>query len=224
MSDHRKALEEENAPVVDSDEDDPPCTDLILVIHGIGQQLATQYESYNFVYAANQLRQLLRKQASNPALASIIRDRRAQVLPVQWRALLDLDAEKTKEDEEHDMFNKFTMNDITINKSIPYVRAGTQDATLGPPQSAKKKEDRAGSAVSRSISSSISPPFSFIPRLPSSCRPHRFLDDGNRHFRLSYTLSLAFEAEHHEQLPPLRALRRAVGVGKDCLHTFGLIH
>ena len=51
MSDHRKALEEENVPVVDSDEDDPPCTDLILVIHGIGQQLATQYESYNFVWA-----------------------------------------------------------------------------------------------------------------------------------------------------------------------------
>ena len=44
------------------------------------------------------------------------------MLPVQWRALLDLDAEKTKEDEEHDMFNKFTMADITINKSIPYVR------------------------------------------------------------------------------------------------------
>ena len=34
---------------VDANEDDAPCTDLILVIHGIGQQLAAQYEAYNFV-------------------------------------------------------------------------------------------------------------------------------------------------------------------------------
>ena len=34
--DERKAAEEEVAPVVDSYEDDGPCTDLILVIHGIG--------------------------------------------------------------------------------------------------------------------------------------------------------------------------------------------
>lgn len=46
---------------VDSEESDVPCTDLILVIHGIGQQLAAQYEAYNFVYASNQLRQCLRR-------------------------------------------------------------------------------------------------------------------------------------------------------------------
>ena len=45
---------------VDSEVDDLPCTDLILVIHGIGQQLATTYESQSFVYAGNQLRQVLR--------------------------------------------------------------------------------------------------------------------------------------------------------------------
>ena len=43
------ALEEENAPLVAEQEDDSPCTDLILVIHGIGQQLAVQYEAMNFV-------------------------------------------------------------------------------------------------------------------------------------------------------------------------------
>lgn len=76
---HLNAVEEENAPLVEANDDDAPCTDLILVIHGIGQQLATQYESYNFVYAGNQLRQVMRKQSTNPALASIIRDRRVQV-------------------------------------------------------------------------------------------------------------------------------------------------
>jgi hypothetical protein len=45
---------------VDDEEEETPCTDLILIVHGIGQQLATQYEAYNFVYAGNQLRQVIR--------------------------------------------------------------------------------------------------------------------------------------------------------------------
>ncbi|WVQ93360.1 hypothetical protein IAU59_000428 [Kwoniella sp. CBS 9459] len=132
-SDTRDALEEENAPLVDASEDDVPCTDLILVIHGIGQQLATQYEAYNFVYAGNQLRQVLRKQSNNPALASIIRDRRCQILPVQWRTSLNLNDEKTEEDRDHGMDNRFTIADITINKSIPYVRELTNSVLLDIP-------------------------------------------------------------------------------------------
>ena len=50
---------------VDSEDSDVPCTDLILVIHGIGQQLAAQYEAYNFVYAGNQLRQVIRYVSMN---------------------------------------------------------------------------------------------------------------------------------------------------------------
>ncbi|WVR09185.1 hypothetical protein IAU60_006247 [Kwoniella sp. DSM 27419] len=132
-TDTRDALEEENAPLVDSSEDDTPCTDLILVIHGIGQQLATQYEAYNFVYAGNQLRSVLRKQSSNPALASIIRDRRCQILPVQWRTSLNLDDQKTEEDRKHGMDNTFTIADITMNKSIPYVRELTNGVLLDIP-------------------------------------------------------------------------------------------
>jgi hypothetical protein len=126
------ALEEENVAVVD-DADDTPCTDLILLVHGIGQQLATQYEAYNFVYAGNKLRQVMRKQCSNPALASIVRDRRIQLLPVQWRASLHLDQAKTKEDREHGMDNRFTVADITINKSIPYIRELTNSVLLDIP-------------------------------------------------------------------------------------------
>ncbi|WRT68907.1 uncharacterized protein IL334_005889 [Kwoniella shivajii] len=132
-ADTRNAIEEENAPVVDSEEDASPCTDLLLVIHGIGQQLATQYEAYNFVYAGNQLRQVLRKQSANPALASIIRDRRCQILPVQWRTSIDLSDEKTEEDRAHGMDNQFTISDITMNKSIPYVRELTNAVLLDIP-------------------------------------------------------------------------------------------
>lgn len=81
------------------------------------------------MYAGNQLRQGIREQSANPALASIIRDRRCQVLPVQWRASLLLDEEKTKEDSRHNMDNRFTMADITINKSIPAVRELTNSVS-----------------------------------------------------------------------------------------------
>lgn len=56
----QEAMDEEHVPVTNEEEDDSECTDLILVIHGIGQQLATSYEGFNFVYAANLLRQVMR--------------------------------------------------------------------------------------------------------------------------------------------------------------------
>lgn len=75
----------------------------------------------------------MRKQASHPALASIIRDRRVQVLPVQWRTLLQMDPEQSEEDHEHSMDNRFSMADITLNKSIPYVRELTNSVLLDIP-------------------------------------------------------------------------------------------
>ncbi|KGB76022.2 phospholipase [Cryptococcus deuterogattii R265] len=114
--DERRAVEEENAPLVHDTEDSNPCTDLILVVHGIGQQLAAQYEAYNFVYAGNQLRQVLRKQTSNPAVASIIRDRRCQVLPMATNRTLT-----------------YLLTDITIHRSIPYVRELTNSVLLDIP-------------------------------------------------------------------------------------------
>ena len=41
-----------------------------------------------------------------------------------------LDQEKTAEDNEHGMNNRFKMEDITINKSIPYVRELTNSVRL----------------------------------------------------------------------------------------------
>lgn len=69
------------------------------------------------------------KQSANPALSSIIRDRRVQVLPVQWRTLLTFEHEQSEEDQQHDMDNRFTMGDITLNKSIPYVRELTNSVS-----------------------------------------------------------------------------------------------
>jgi hypothetical protein len=129
----QKSMEEQNAPITRAHNDDEPCTDLVLVIHGIGQHLAAQYESFNFIYAANQFRQVLRKQSDDPSISSVMRDRRCQVLPVQWRASLNLESGTSEEDAEKEESNTFTFADITIGKSIPYVREVTNSVLLDIP-------------------------------------------------------------------------------------------
>lgn len=133
MDQKQKALEEENAPVIRSHTDDTPCTDLVLVIHGIGQHLAAQYESFNFIYAANQFRQVLRKQSAESSVSSVMGERRCQVLPVQWRANLNIESGTDEEDARKEENNVFTMADITIGKSIPYVREVTNSVLLDIP-------------------------------------------------------------------------------------------
>lgn len=129
----KKALEEQNAPVTQSHDGEEPCTDLFLVIHGIGQHLAAQYESFNFIYASNTLRQIMRKQSSDPGLKSVMAGRRSQILPVQWRANLNLDSGSSKEDLDNEHDNVYTVADITIGKSIPYIREVTNSVLLDVP-------------------------------------------------------------------------------------------
>lgn len=129
----RKAFEEQAAPVIHASNDDKPCTDLILLIHGIGQDLAKEYEGFNFIYASNQLRRVLRKQSADPAIASVMRDGRFQVLPVQWRANLNLNSNNTDDGVESERDNVFTIADITIKSSIPYVRDVTNSVLLDIP-------------------------------------------------------------------------------------------
>ncbi|KZT35133.1 hypothetical protein SISSUDRAFT_1064729 [Sistotremastrum suecicum HHB10207 ss-3] len=100
-------------------------TDLILIIHGIGQGMAASYEAFNFLYATNQFRRVARKQATDPALASIMRNRRVQFLPVQWRTnlQLSLDEENERRERENEgLDNRFTLGDITLNNKIPHHR------------------------------------------------------------------------------------------------------
>ena len=85
-------------------------TDLILVIHGIGQKLAETSEGWTFTHAVNRLRLLLHEQLT---LADTLRDDFCpQILPVNWRMNLDLESESEA---------VFTLEDITID-SIPAVR------------------------------------------------------------------------------------------------------
>ncbi|KAH8114537.1 DDHD domain-containing protein [Phellopilus nigrolimitatus] len=112
----------ESRPPVGNEGNGEDVTDLVLIIHGIGQGLATQYEGYNFIYAANLFRQIARTQSTTPALASIMRDRRAQFLPVQWRTSFNLGDDEERRRGDAGLDNEFTLNDITIKNTVPYVR------------------------------------------------------------------------------------------------------
>jgi hypothetical protein len=68
-----------------------------------------------------------RQQAQNPALASIIRDRRVQVLPIQWRASLQIEQDNNEEDVVHGMDNRFTM----AGQSAGRAEAGRADSEMG---------------------------------------------------------------------------------------------
>ncbi|KAF8312978.1 hypothetical protein DL93DRAFT_1212391 [Clavulina sp. PMI_390] len=106
-------------------------TDLILLVHGIGQGLAAQYETWDFVYATNLFRNVCRKQAQSPALASIMRNRRVQFLPVQWRASMKFDLDAEAQSQGHE--NHYTLRDVTPKGSIAYVRELTNSVLTDIP-------------------------------------------------------------------------------------------
>ncbi|BFZ58416.1 hypothetical protein PYCC9005_005478 [Savitreella phatthalungensis] len=85
-------------------------TDLILVIHGIGQKLAETSPGWTFTNAVNKLRQLMHEQRDT--VKGVLReDYNPQILPVNWRTAFDPDKPNAK----------FSLKDITID-SIPAVR------------------------------------------------------------------------------------------------------
>lgn len=62
-----------------------------------------------------------RKQSTTPALASIMRGRRIQFLPVQWRANLKLDVDEERRREDAGLDNEFTLNGMkNITSSALY--------------------------------------------------------------------------------------------------------
>lgn len=96
-------------------------TDLILIIHGIGQKLAETSEGWTFTHAVNKLRLLLHEQIIHKDVTSVIRkDFCPQVLPINWRVKFDPDAPPSS-DSDRDDSEMFSLDDITID-SIPAVR------------------------------------------------------------------------------------------------------
>ncbi|KAL9036635.1 MAG: hypothetical protein Q9214_006045, partial [Letrouitia sp. 1 TL-2023] len=102
----------------------PRPTDLVLVIHGIGQKLSERVESFHFTHAINAFRRQVNVELEADAVKPWLREGfdGIMVLPVNWRSTLKLDdggpQPNPNQKDEDSSRNQFTLKDITAD-SIP---------------------------------------------------------------------------------------------------------
>lgn len=120
------------------DAERPRVTDLVLVIHGIGQKLSERVESFHFTHAINAFRRMMNVELEEEAVKPWLRGDlgSVMVLPINWRSTLQLDdggpdPQPNKKDETSSR-NQFTLKDITA-ESIPAVRNLISDVMLDIP-------------------------------------------------------------------------------------------
>lgn len=121
-----------------ADEEKPQATELVLVIHGIGQKLSERVESYHFTHAINAFRRHINVEYESDAVQPWLRPGHGgiMVLPVNWRSTLKLeeggpDPNPNRKDKSSSK-NQFTLKDITAD-SIPAVRNMISDVMLDIP-------------------------------------------------------------------------------------------
>lgn len=109
--------------------------ELVLVMHGIGQKLASNYESFNFVHAVNQMRKACTTLSTSPQLSPLLHSKRAQFIPVLWRADLQFedDVDDTRDSADEHLRNRYTLDDIEIKGKIPFLRQVVSGLVLDVP-------------------------------------------------------------------------------------------
>ncbi len=121
-----------------ADEERPQPTDLVLVIHGIGQKLSERVESYHFTHAINAFRRQINVEYESDAVQPWLRQGHGgiMVLPINWRSTLKLEEggpePNPNRKDQHSSKNQFTLKDITAD-SIPAVRNLISDVMLDIP-------------------------------------------------------------------------------------------
>lgn len=113
----------------------PNPSDLVLVIHGIGQKLSEKMESFHFTHAINAFRRSVNMELNNEEIWPHIRPDHGgiMVLPVNWRSTLALDdAEMDSMNVNDPTANHYTLDDLTP-KTIPAIRTLVSDVMLDVP-------------------------------------------------------------------------------------------
>jgi len=115
----------------------PTVTDLILVIHGIGQKLSERVESFHFTHAINSFRRSVNVELSTVAVQKVLRKDLGgvMVLPVNWRSNLSFEdggPMKNGDSPKANAISDFTLKDITPD-TIPAVRSLVSDVMLDIP-------------------------------------------------------------------------------------------
>ncbi|KAI5864160.1 DDHD domain-containing protein [Durotheca rogersii] len=111
-------------------------TDLVLVIHGIGQKLAERVENYHFTHAINSFRRAVNIELRSDAVRGALRQGQngIMVLPVNWRHNLSFEEGglMKEEDKAHHRPGDFTLKDIEPD-TIPAVRSMISDVMFDIP-------------------------------------------------------------------------------------------
>jgi DDHD domain len=117
------------------EESRPNPSDLMLVIHGIGQKLSERMESYHFTHAINRFRRSVNLELNNEDIWPHIRHDHGgiMVLPVNWRSTLSLEDENVNSlSSEDPTTNHYTIKDITPD-TIPAIRTLVSDVMMDIP-------------------------------------------------------------------------------------------
>ncbi|KAG9551230.1 hypothetical protein KCV01_g23134, partial [Aureobasidium melanogenum] len=111
----------------------PKVTELILVIHGIGQKLSERMESFHFTHAINAFRREVSVELGTDSVKARLRKNMGgiMVLPVNWRQSLSFeDGQRDVPDDP--ALNDFGLKDITP-ETLPSVRNIVSDVMLDVP-------------------------------------------------------------------------------------------
>ncbi|KAJ5431136.1 hypothetical protein N7445_008868 [Penicillium cf. griseofulvum] len=116
------------------EESRPPPTDLVLVIHGIGQKLSERMESFHFTHAINAFRREVNMELNNEPVWPHVRQDHGgtMVLPVNWRTNLSLDDPDVEPGIDGPASNNFSLKDITP-QTLPAIRSLISDVMLDIP-------------------------------------------------------------------------------------------
>ena len=112
----------------------PKVTDLIFVIHGIGQKLSQRMESFHFTHAINAFRREVNVEVGGRECKSKFREDMGgiMVLPINWRHQLSFEEGGYRDGHEDAAHNEFNLLDITPD-TLPQVRNIVSDVMLDIP-------------------------------------------------------------------------------------------
>ncbi|KAK3714943.1 hypothetical protein LTR37_007433 [Vermiconidia calcicola] len=130
--------------------DRPKVTDLIFVIHGIGQQLSHRMESYHFTHAINAFRREVNVEVGSKEVKARFRKDMGgiMVLPINWRHSLSFDEGGYEDESGNPAANNFSLADITP-ETLPGVRSIVNDVMVDIPYYLSHHQPRMIAAVIR---------------------------------------------------------------------------
>ncbi|KAL8941596.1 MAG: hypothetical protein Q9216_002147 [Gyalolechia sp. 2 TL-2023] len=129
-------------------------TDLVLVIHGIGQKLSERVESFHFTHAINSFRRNINVELESESVKPWLRQDLGgiMVLPINWRSTLKFEEggpqPNPNQKDGASSKNEYTLKDITAD-SLPAVRNLISDVMLDIPYYLSHHKPRMIEAVVR---------------------------------------------------------------------------